>query len=388
MTKYMITSRQQNTVQNQNIVIENLSLENVEKFRYLGVTVTNTNDIREEIKRRINMGNACYYSLEKILSSRLLSKKLKVNTYKTIILPVVLYGCETWSLTLREEHRLRVFENKVLRKIFGAKRDEITEEWRKLHNAELHALYSSSNIIKIKSVALQLRRAKTDWSGCCQMAVHVALWLAKRLSLNLHFSFNRISLLLIQVPTQLSPRGWVDPVPDPIPPEKFLGYSRELNPEPLGWQSDVLTTIPNRWSVAVLLGMNRCGSFPLLFALQIAWVLKITPQLSMVIALPAKDDLWQSLSYVASYNEGPGSLYSYGWLRGERRACHNKVITRPAGLMVPVWQLWVVSIATDCKQWPWLGFCLNRTSLVAVWLDTGTFILCLTSSTFGSSLAH
>ena len=86
----MITSRQQNIVQNQNIVIENLSFEKVEKFKYLGVTVTNTNDIREEIKHRINMGNACYYSLEKILSSHLLSKKLKVNPYKTIILPVVL----------------------------------------------------------------------------------------------------------------------------------------------------------------------------------------------------------------------------------------------------------------------------------------------------------
>ena len=126
----MITSRQQNVIQNQNIVIENLSFENVEKFRYLGVTVTNTNDIREEIKRRINMGNPCYYSLEKILSSHLLSKKLKVNTYKTIILLVVFYGCETWSLTLREEHRLRVFENKALRKIYGAKRDAIRGEWK------------------------------------------------------------------------------------------------------------------------------------------------------------------------------------------------------------------------------------------------------------------
>ena len=71
----MITSRYQNVIQNQNIVIGNLLFENVEKFRYLGVTVTNANDIREEIKRRINRGNACYYSLEKILSSRLLSKK-------------------------------------------------------------------------------------------------------------------------------------------------------------------------------------------------------------------------------------------------------------------------------------------------------------------------
>ena len=84
----------------------------------------------------------------KILSFHLLSKKLKIKTYKTIILPVVLYGSETWFLTLKEEHRLRVFENKVLRKIFGAKKDEITGEWRKLHNAELRALYSSPNIIR------------------------------------------------------------------------------------------------------------------------------------------------------------------------------------------------------------------------------------------------
>ena len=119
----------------------------MKKFKYLGVTVTNTNSIREEIKRRINMGNACYYSLEKILFSRLLSKNLKVKTYKTIILPVVLYGCETWSLTLTEEHRLRVFENKVLRKIFGAKRDKITGKLRKLSNIELHAFFPSPNII-------------------------------------------------------------------------------------------------------------------------------------------------------------------------------------------------------------------------------------------------
>ena len=104
------------------------------------------------------MGNACYYSLEKILSYHLLSKISKVNTYKTIILPVVLYGCETCSLTLREEHRLRVFENKVLRKIFGAKRD-ITGEWRKLHNAGLHAWYSSPNIIK------KLKYRRLRWAG-------------------------------------------------------------------------------------------------------------------------------------------------------------------------------------------------------------------------------
>ena len=117
------------------------------------------NDIREEIKLIKNMRKACYYLLEIILSSRLLSKKLKVNTCKTIILPVVLYGCETWSLMLREEHRLRVFGNKILRIIFGAKRDEITGEWRKLHNGELHALYSSPNIIR------NLKSRRLKWPG-------------------------------------------------------------------------------------------------------------------------------------------------------------------------------------------------------------------------------
>ena len=65
-------------------------------------------------------------------SSSLLSKTLKIKIYRTIILPVVLYGCETWSLILREERRLRVFENRVLRRVFGPKRDEVTGEWRKL----------------------------------------------------------------------------------------------------------------------------------------------------------------------------------------------------------------------------------------------------------------
>ena len=95
---------------------------------YLGTTLTDQNSIREETKRRLNLGNACYYSVQNHLSSSLLSKKLKIKIYRTIILPVVLYGCETWSLTLREERRLRVFENRVLRRIFGPKRDEVTGE--------------------------------------------------------------------------------------------------------------------------------------------------------------------------------------------------------------------------------------------------------------------
>jgi hypothetical protein len=108
--------------------------------------------IQEGIKRRLNSGNACYHSVQSILSSRLLSKNLKIRKYKTIILPVVLYGCETWSLTLREEHRLRVFENRVLRRIFGPNRDQVTGEWRQLHNEELCDLCPSPSIIrKMKS---------------------------------------------------------------------------------------------------------------------------------------------------------------------------------------------------------------------------------------------
>jgi hypothetical protein len=83
------------------------------------------------------------------LSSHLLSKNLKIRIYKIIILPAVLYERETWSLILREEHRLRVFENRVLRRIFGVKRDEVTGEWKKLHNEELRDLYSSPSIIRI-----------------------------------------------------------------------------------------------------------------------------------------------------------------------------------------------------------------------------------------------
>jgi hypothetical protein len=79
---------------------------------------------------------------------------IEVRIYKTIILPVVLYGCETWSLTLREERRLRVFEDRVLRRIFGPKRDEVTGGWRKLHNEELHNLYSSPRMIKSRRIGL------------------------------------------------------------------------------------------------------------------------------------------------------------------------------------------------------------------------------------------
>ena len=84
----------------------------MEEFKYLGTSLTIQNSIQEEIKSRLKSRTACYHSLQNLFSSRLLSKNLKIMIYRTIILPIVLYGCETWPLTLREEHRLRVFENR------------------------------------------------------------------------------------------------------------------------------------------------------------------------------------------------------------------------------------------------------------------------------------
>jgi len=125
-TKYMVMSRDRNAGQSHSTKTDNSSFERVEEFKYLGTTLTNQNSIQEEIKSRLKVGNACYRSVQNLLSSILLSKNLKVKIHRTMILPLVLYEFETWLLTLREKCRLRVFENRVLRRIFGPKRDEVT----------------------------------------------------------------------------------------------------------------------------------------------------------------------------------------------------------------------------------------------------------------------
>jgi hypothetical protein len=156
--QYILVSRCQKAGQRQSIKIANRSFEDVTKFTYLG-TLSDKKCIHGDIKSRLNSGNAFYHSDQSLLSSRLLSRNVKIKIYKTIILPFVLYGCESWYLTLRGEHRLRVFENRVRRRIFGLRSNEVTIEWRKLHNEELHNLYLSLDIIR----QIKLRRMR--WVG-------------------------------------------------------------------------------------------------------------------------------------------------------------------------------------------------------------------------------
>jgi len=141
------------------VKIDSSSFESVEEFKYLGTTLMNQNSIQEEIKSRSKSGNACYHVVQNLLSSSLLSKNVKTEIYRPRILSVVMYGCETRSLTLKKESCLRVFKNRVLRRVFGPKRNEVTGVWRKLPNEKLNDLYSSLDILR----AIKSRRMR--WAG-------------------------------------------------------------------------------------------------------------------------------------------------------------------------------------------------------------------------------
>jgi len=130
----MVMSRDWNAVASHRINIYNSSFERVDEFKYLGTTSTNQNPMQDEMKCTLKSGNVFYHSVLNIFPSSFLTKNIKIKPYSTIILPVVLYGCEIWPLKLREGPRLRWCENRVLRRIFGPKRDKTTGEWRKLYN--------------------------------------------------------------------------------------------------------------------------------------------------------------------------------------------------------------------------------------------------------------
>jgi hypothetical protein len=121
-TKHMLMPCYQKAGQKHNMKIASKFFKDVAELKYLGTTLTHQNYMHEEFKSRLNSGNVCYHSVQSLLSSCLLSRNVKIKIYKTIVLPVVLYRCDPWSVTLKEEHKLRVFENRVLRRIFGPRR--------------------------------------------------------------------------------------------------------------------------------------------------------------------------------------------------------------------------------------------------------------------------
>jgi hypothetical protein len=130
------------------IKTDNKPYERAANFKYLGIILTNENSVYEEIMNRLKperpatvRSNILYHSVS--------CTKTKIKIYRTIIVPVVLYGCETWFLTLRDQHRLNVSEKRVLRKIFGSGRDEVTEQWGRLHNEEFYDLYSPPNNCRV-----------------------------------------------------------------------------------------------------------------------------------------------------------------------------------------------------------------------------------------------
>jgi len=118
-TNYVFMSRDKNAGRSHSIKTDNSSFARVVEFKYLGTDLTNQNFVQEEIKSRLKSGNACYHSVQNLLSSSLPSKNMKIKIHRNIIFRVALCGCKTWSLTLREKRRLTVFENRVLRRIFG-----------------------------------------------------------------------------------------------------------------------------------------------------------------------------------------------------------------------------------------------------------------------------
>jgi hypothetical protein len=159
-TIYMIMSRDQNTGQRHKVKTNNSSIERVEELKYLATTLTNQYSIQEEIKSRLKLGTACYWSVAESSVFQLVVQGFKDQDIQNYNFTVVLYGCETWSLTLREKRRLRVFKNRVLKRVFGSTRDEVTGKWKKLHNEELRDLYSLRNIVRV------VKSRRMRWGAC------------------------------------------------------------------------------------------------------------------------------------------------------------------------------------------------------------------------------
>jgi len=156
-TKYTVMSRHQKAGRSRNIKTDNRPFTRFAMFEYLGKNLTNENSVQEEINGRLKSGNACYHSVQNLLSPIFLSNNLKIKILITIILSAVLYGCGTWSPTLRDERGLRVLENRLSRRIFRRKRDEVKRKSRKLNKEELNVLHTS--IVRV----IKSRRVRLAW---------------------------------------------------------------------------------------------------------------------------------------------------------------------------------------------------------------------------------
>lgn len=162
-TKYMHIARQAGRDRvGQNVTMGEFNFERVNSFKYLGAILTSENDTSEEIKARIQSGNRCMYALSNVLRSRDLTRGSKLRIYNTVIRPVVTYGSETWTITKTNERRLRCFERKVLRKIYGPIKDQGTQQYRIRTNKELEELYKSPSIIQ------EIKSGRLRWAGHVQ----------------------------------------------------------------------------------------------------------------------------------------------------------------------------------------------------------------------------
>jgi len=156
-TKLMILSRR--NVDQSNLKVGNMNFEKVDNFKYLGVIVNSSNDMHSEIKERISNGNRCYFSINKLLRSILLSRKSKTTLYTSYLRPIITYGCETWSMTKYDNRKLAIWERKILRNIYGPVKNDNLGIYEKRHNEELYDLYEKPNILTY------IRCKRLEWLG-------------------------------------------------------------------------------------------------------------------------------------------------------------------------------------------------------------------------------
>lgn len=156
-TKYMVISRREN--HEENLEVENYKFERVQNFKYLGVTINSKNNNHDEIKIRLTAANKCYYGVTSILKSKQVSLKSKITIYKVIIRPVLLYACETWPMTKGDEDKLATLERRILRRIFGPKINNMTQQYEKRNNIEIQQLYKELDIVAV------LKNKRMAWAG-------------------------------------------------------------------------------------------------------------------------------------------------------------------------------------------------------------------------------